>query len=109
MKKLVAGCVIICVLSFLVVGCDAKDTGQKDIISAMQIDDGAEKYRQMQFRCPVCGQKGIKPEYHASVDGKRIYFDRRKCMEKFKKNPGKYLEKYKKMLQESLGQRQRSK
>ena len=104
MKKLIAAATIAIVACFMVFGWNhgLGNGEERDIINALAIDDGAEKYDQMQYRCPVCGKTGISADYYATVKGRRIYFDSQHCREKFKENPEQYLERYRKMTQEAM-------
>ena len=67
--------------------------------TARAIDDGAPKYFEAQMACPVCGRQGLVAEYHVDVDGKRVYFDRKECVEKFTQNQSEYVEKLDKTRQ----------
>ena len=48
-----------------------------------------------QVNCPVMGGK-INKEIYADHDGKRVYFCCNMCIDTFKKDPAKYIEKMKK-------------
>ena len=86
-------------IGIMAVGCGSgssdDDSGKGIVREAASIQDGAEKYDNMQMECPVCGGKPIEGEFYAEVDGKRIYFDNESCMTKFKEDPQKYLKDYK--------------
>lgn len=77
----------------LVTGCGSKSS-QRDDLRANDIDDGAEKYSSMQNKCPVCGGKPISADIHSNVNGKRVYFDKKECKEKFDANSEKYLKEW---------------
>lgn len=62
--------------------------------AAGTIDDGAPKFFVGQIECPVCGGVPIKAGHHVEVDGERLYFDRAECVDKFRENRRKYIEKY---------------
>ena len=48
-----------------------------------------------QVTCPVMGNK-INKEIYADHEGKRVYFCCAMCIDTFKKDPAKYIEKMKK-------------
>ena len=86
-------------------GSSDDDSGKGIVREAASIQDGAEKYDNMQMECPVCGGKPIKGEFYADVDGKRIYFDKESCMNDFKQDPQTHLKAYKtyeEKMQESM-------
>lgn len=60
---------------------------------AMYIQDGAEKYFAHQASCPVCGGRPLRSDLHVDVNGKRVYFDKSECVDKFKNDRATYLEK----------------
>ena len=93
-------------LSLAVAGCGQGGGGEgesQDIISALQIQDGSTPYNERQFTCPVCGGKPISPDYYADVNGKRIYFDKEECAEKFKQDPETHLKQYRQEMMKSMG------
>ncbi len=113
MKKLLTGIIVIAMVGLVASGCGGSGQGgggekNKPDVPARTIKDGAEKYDQFQGQCPVC-RKPIRADFHAQVeyDGKsgRIYFDKKECEEKFKKNPEKYMKNYRSPM-ESAGQPQ---
>lgn len=92
--KAVAGLMMVLGLC-VAAGCGGGGGGaQQSPTQAREIQDGAEKYDPPQVSCPVCGSKPISGDYHAEVEGKRIYFDKKECEKKFKQNSEKYLEDY---------------
>ena len=52
-------------------------------------------FAEEQANCPVMGGK-INKEIYADHDGKRVYFCCNMCIDTFKKDPAKYIEKMKK-------------
>jgi YHS domain-containing protein len=52
-------------------------------------------FAEEQANCPVMGGK-INKEIYADHDGKRVYFCCNMCIDTFKKDPVKYIEKMKK-------------
>ena len=60
---------------------------------ARDIEDGSTKYFPRQFRCPVCGTAELNEEQFVDIDGKRIYFDRAECIDKFNQAPRNYLQR----------------
>jgi YHS domain-containing protein len=54
----------------------------------------AEKSETVQTTCPVMGGE-IKKDVYLDHEGYRIYFCCQACVEKFKKDPGVYLQKMK--------------
>ena len=82
-------------LGGVIVGCGGNDytpgEGGEPVGMAGEIDDGVQNYNDNQSQCPVCGEMGLRPNFYAEVDGKRVYFDKKECMEKFKQNTSKYL------------------
>jgi len=80
---------------FVFAGCGGGGAGPQDRPNqARQIEDGADKYDPMQVSCPVCDTQSISGDYYADVDGKRIYFDKQECEDKFKENPQQYLQDF---------------
>lgn len=77
-------------------GCDGNSSASKPKIKAGW--SPTPRYDQYQTTCPVCGN-GIKEEHYVDVEtgegSKRLYFDSEECVEKFKEDREKYLEKYK--------------
>ncbi len=78
------------------VGCgNGSGPAEAKPMQARQIDDGAEKYSPMQVKCPVCKTQELAAEIHSDVDGKRVYFDKEECKQKFDQDPQKYLDQWK--------------
>ena len=105
-----AGVLVLAVLLGAAAGC-GDSSGTRGSRAAKTFEDGAEKYDPMQMRCPVCNGTPLKPGLHAEADGKRLYFDKKECVKKFKQNSGKYLKDYetykermKKRMQKRRGQ-----
>ena len=88
-------CVLIAVIAvgvFASLGCSGGGGGTEPT-RAMDIKDGSTKYYPRQYRCPVCGNVGLNKEQHVDIDGKRIYFDKAECIDKFKQDRQKYLKR----------------
>lgn len=47
-----------------------------------------------QYKCPVTGKK-LNPEYYASTDEGRVYFNSQEAKQKFQNNPEQYIPKVK--------------
>ena len=77
---------------------DASSSDQPRIAGA--IKDGTEAYWVQQNQCPVCGGQPIKGDFHVDVSGRRVYMDKKECVQKFNSNQ----EKYKKQLQQQMKQ-----
>ena len=109
MKKLALICAALGVFALLATGCSGRSADKDESTNrpAIEIQDGAQKYDSFQFNCPVCGEPGIKGEFYADVNGKRIYFDKKECAEKFKGDSEKYLKKYQEMKRSPGGDRSR--
>jgi len=107
MKKTLVALAVSAVLTLGAVGCgdssqQADPEGEGYQISAMQIDDGATAWDQMQYMCPVTGDP-IKPDHYVDYQGKRIYFNSEEAAQKFQGNEEKYLQQYRKMMQQQMG------
>jgi len=99
MKRLILGILCVGLVAFVAAGCeksgsDSDGQTQPQGRPAMSFQDGAKNYDDMQFVCPVCGKEGLKQELHVDTDQGRVYFDKQECMEEFKGNEQKYLQKY---------------
>jgi len=64
-------------------------------MTAMAAEKGAEPVVKKQTMCPVMGGK-INSAVYADYEGKRVYFCCAGCVEKFKKDPAKYVAKVEK-------------
>jgi len=64
------------------------------VLVALIVGSGAEPVR-MQTRCPI-SNKAVDKQYHVDRDGCRIFLCSAACIEKFKKNPQRYLDALKK-------------
>ena len=95
MKARLALLLVVALMTAFAVGC-GDEPGTQEVSYAGAIDDGAEKYAPSQYSCPVCGGRPIYGDYYVEVDGKRVYFDKEECAEKFDENRQKYLEELKK-------------
>ena len=96
MKKVLGILTVLCIGVFALSACDSgsdtrgKIKGEKSVVVASEISDGAAKYNPNQRMCPVCG-KSIKPEYYIDLDKGRLYFNSEECLKKFKKNKSQYM------------------
>ena len=99
LRNSILALVLVGAIGFMGAGCgngsSGDDSGAGIIREAASIQDGAEKYDNMQTECPVCGGTPISGDYYAQVDGKRIYFDKESCMSDFKADSQKYMKDYK--------------
>lgn len=103
-KKLAVGAVALVLAASVFVGCGGDGnggapgtkTGVANI--AMEFDDDAKKFFPYQQKCPVDGGT-IKQEFHADVNGKRVYFDKQECVDKFKQNQDEYLPELRKQME----------
>jgi len=107
MKRILVAVVISALVSFGMIGCgdstpQADPEGEGYQISAMQIDDGATPWDQMQYMCPVTGDP-IKPDHYVDYQGKRIYFNSEEAAQKFQGNEDKYIKNYREMMQKQMG------
>jgi len=106
-RAVMAGLLVLALCVLTVAGCgqdgSSGASGKKRLrkyIAAKNIEDGAEKYDRVQSRCPVCDAQGVTAEHYVDVDGKRVYFDKKECKEKWEENQAKYLKKMKKRKQQ---------
>jgi len=67
--------------------------GDKVETMAKYIQDGVPNYNDEQKQCPICGAPGLHADQFVDVEGKRIYFDKKECVQKFKENQSAYLSK----------------
>ena len=85
---------VLCLGLFAVmVGCEDSGPGADGAsvpVMAWTIEDGADKYAPQQDKCPVCGGRPIKAEFYTEIDGKRLYFDKQECVQKYEENPDEY-------------------
>jgi len=85
--------VLIC--GALMSGCGGDPTGGRtgDQVEtrARYITDGAPKYNPDQKQCPVCGAPDLHADQYVDVEGKRIYFDKKECVDEFQNNQSQYL------------------
>jgi len=111
MRKIVFLCLVMVAVVFSagIAGCGSRSGGTGGSRAAKTFEDGADKYDPMQMRCPVCDSQPLNADYYADVDGKRIYFDKQECMEKFKQNTEQYLKKFKTYKQRMKEMYQRKK
>jgi YHS domain-containing protein len=72
-------------------GCSAKLTADPDTYFKKVAAQGV-LFENIQTKCPVNG-KSIDKSFFADYQGRRIYFESDKCMDKFAKDPAKYLAK----------------
>lgn len=87
---------VLALAGLALVGCgDVSAPSEAKPMQARQIDDGAEKYSPMQIKCPVCNTQELSADIHSDVDGKRVYFDKEECKQKFDQDPQQYLEQWK--------------
>lgn len=101
--KLAVAAAMLCVACVLIPACSEeypKPAGE--VKTADEIDDGANKYWPMQRKCPVCGGQPIQADYHAELNGKRVYFDKQECVEEFKEDKAKYEEELKQQLMQDV-------
>ena len=75
-------------------GCQTHDHASSDVSHEAVRSDAEEDEDEgvAQTQCPVMGGE-INKEFYADHDGKRVYFCCQGCVETFKKDPEKYLEK----------------
>lgn len=71
-------------------------SGGTDLEASMAkyIKDGESKYYPAQGKCIVCESPRLNGKYYVEEDGKRIYFDKQACVDKFKANRSKYLQEF---------------
>lgn len=89
---------LVCVVAVLALGAYAscqKQSGSGDggKVTAAQLQGDVEPYFLYQHQCPVCGGEPIKQQFKADIDGKRVYFDKQECVQKWKNNTSKYKKK----------------
>ena len=106
MKKLLVTLALAAFVSLTLGGCggssqEADPEGEGYQVSAMQIDDGATPWDQMQYMCPVTGDP-IKPEHYVDYQGKRIYFSSEEAAKKFKGNEDNYIQNYRQMMRQQM-------
>ena len=97
MTRLLVVTVILTVVLGGFAGCDGDDgvgMSGRPPRAAGTIEDGKQKFFVGQIECPVCGGQPIKAEHHAQVDGRRLYFDRAECADKFESERQRYLREY---------------
>ena len=83
-------------------GCERESSLPKPKIDAKW--SPPPRYDNYQQRCPVCGNQIDREQYVdvGTEEGKkRLFFDSEECIEKFKEDPDKYLEKYKSFRQQT--------
>lgn len=83
---------LVALVCFASLGCSGGGGGAEPT-RAMDIEDGSTKYFPRQYRCPVCGNVGLSKDQHVDLDGKRLYFDKVKCIDEFKQDRQKYLKR----------------
>jgi YHS domain-containing protein len=103
MRKVLLGMLVLAAVLPLVSGCGQETAGQGETVYAEEFEDGAENYLDLQQSCPVCGGNPIKQKLHAELEGKRVYFDGKECVKKFKKNPSRFKRKLDRQLEDYLG------
>lgn len=64
------------------------------IFAGINVLANTEK-KNKQTKCPICKME-VKKDIHTDYMGERIYFCNKGCMEKFNKDPKKYMEQMKK-------------
>lgn len=98
MKKIVAVLMVAGLITGFSVGCGGEGpsagTEEGQVRPAMAIEDGHKKFARYQMKCPICGQKPISEKFYVDMDNGRIYFDRKKCRDTFKKDPQKHLKQW---------------
>ena len=112
MKRIAIACVLVGLVTFFAAGCGGggdRAAGEPEGRPAISFQDGQENYHDFQFRCPVCGEEGIKQKFHVDTDEGRVYFDSQDCADTFQEDPQKYLEQYEQMRRSPGRKRKKSK
>ena len=107
MKKMLLVAALVVGLSMTAfVGCKkSSDVSSKgdDAPPAITFQDGAQKFFDYQYECPVDGGKPLDPDLYVDVDGKRIYFDSQECVDEFKNNQEEYVQKLEEQVESTMG------
>ncbi len=100
---IIAVCVSLGMIALSAMGCGKQSSGEgtKSDRPTMAYDfrDGAAHYYEEQKTCPVCGGQPIKEGVYATYQGKRIYFDKEECADKFESSPQEYIQKWQERIQ----------
>ena len=107
MKKGAIALVACVLVGSIVAGCGGQgpeDSSSGTSPAAMQFQDDAKKYYEAQTECPVCGETPIKKNLYVDTDGGRIYMDKEACVDAFKNDKQKFLQKFEeKIMSEERG------
>lgn len=95
----------VAVLAFTLAGCGQGGSSQvgeptKGNPAAAQLRDTAPNWYDGQMKCPVCGGQPLKKEHYADVQGGRVYMDKEECVQEFKQDKEKYMQKLREQVQQ---------
>ena len=90
-KILTVSAVLLSVICLSMMGCKKEEQPETEPASATQTEIA-------QKTCPVMGG-AIDPSIYVDHEGRRVYFCCPACVDKFKKDPEKYLKKLDEQLQ----------
>lgn len=103
MKKLILACAVLGLLCVFLTACGKQEqTGSDRAVEAMMLHPGTPKYFEMQTTCPVCDGIPISEDYYVDIDGRRLYFDKAECKQKFEGNQEQYLKEYKEKANKAM-------
>ena len=106
MKKILIAMMCMCLGVFFLsaVGCGQESTSTTTAPDrpkmAYDFRDGAPNYYDEQKSCPVCGTESIKEDIYVDLQGKRVYFDKQECADKFEGDAQKYIQEWMNRIQE---------
>ena len=106
MKKFLPITIVLALCCLITVSCEKGGTAPegKEITTAVQFKDGADKYFMYQHKCPVCDGEPIEEDYYADTERGRVYFDKEECRDKFKANSEKFLKKLNEHMKRTMGE-----